>query len=121
MENSVENNIGLFELLGPSIQLLVLEALSVTITFAAVILIVVSAIKLYNIGDIPGSKAILISISGHIIGIILYLGAELIFENASHSIFEALIDITLAVFFAFGAYGFWLLTKFLYSKENADK
>jgi len=97
------SEIGIFEGI---MDFLFLEGIGLLFTLAALVLIIVSSIKLISKSKAPGSKLIFSSVILTIIGTILSILMDYYFIEESSYIYTALINIYLAVVFFIGSLGF---------------
>ena len=101
-------------------QLVLLEAIPGLLSIIAYVLLLVAATKLVRHGNIPGARAILISLVVSLVLTFIYVFYAFLFELESSYYFDAIIDILLGIIFLFGAYGFIVLVKFVISKSDTN-
>ena len=118
MEQDITQFNTILNLLGTSIQDVIIDSIILIITIVSYIVLLVSIVKLYKIGTIPGSGKLLTFIIGVVIMFLLSLIYLYVYEDYESSTLDQAIEVTYALITAVGAYGFFELTRHI---KNANK
>ena len=95
----------------------IFDVISLLIIIIAAIFVLIASIKLYKHCKLPGINYIFYSTTGSLISFFSYTVYTLLFSFGENAVFEQITNILFSILFSLGAYGFWLLAKYLIHNE----
>ena len=119
-ELEVYGNMDIFDGL---FEYLLLEGVGVLFTVAALIIIIVSSIKLVKGNNVPGAKLIIASVILTIVFTLISVSYAVVLDIDENTTIDAIINIVLGILFFIGSIGFLHLSRFAVnvSANNAIK